>query len=127
MGKNWTQLYRMVFLSPYLSPYNAHSECEMKVNPTCSGLKIKRKTTPMPQEIIHQVPAVLVAPLLTRQPANDYKTAQVIYDFLATGPGEASVKEGDYVMVTSEDDGSGWTLVATPDQSGVIPTYALQW
>ena len=51
---------------------------------------------------------------------------KMLYPYQATNEGEISVSEGDDIIVTEQDDGSGWTTVRCGHDSGLVPTSYLE-
>ncbi|KAF6011404.1 hypothetical protein HII13_002498 [Brettanomyces bruxellensis] len=47
---------------------------------------------------------------------------QALYDYQARGSDELSIKAGDKIVVTSKDDGSGWTEGQLNGSTGLFPT-----
>ncbi|ODV76745.1 FCH-domain-containing protein [Suhomyces tanzawaensis NRRL Y-17324] len=54
-------------------------------------------------------------------------TAKALYEYSATGDDEVSISAGDQLLVTGEDDGSGWTKVRLGDGSeGLVPSTYIE-
>ena len=51
---------------------------------------------------------------------------KMLYPYQATNDGEISVVEGDDIVITEQDDGSGWTSVRCGRENGLVPTSYLE-
>ena len=51
---------------------------------------------------------------------------KMLYAYQTMNEGEISVEEGDEIVITEPDDGSGWTSVRHDGSSGLVPTTYLE-
>ncbi|KAI8999303.1 hypothetical protein BC832DRAFT_220695 [Gaertneriomyces semiglobifer] len=76
-----------------------------------------------------KLPGIPVAHSRSRSPspAKKRKEIQMIvaFDYTSTNDDELTIQAGQKVRVVSEDDGSGWTMVAGESGQGLVPTSYL--
>ncbi|KAF9046761.1 hypothetical protein BJ165DRAFT_1345726, partial [Panaeolus papilionaceus] len=122
-----------------------HAKCELKVPATCEEAEerptstIFRRTSASQQDLKYflrahsqspdNTPAITPSASSFVQPSSpehssneDYPSARVLFDFMATSEFELGVAEGGLVRVLEDDDGSGWVKVIDGEgDSGLVP------
>ncbi|KAJ3107447.1 hypothetical protein HDU97_004043 [Phlyctochytrium planicorne] len=111
----------------------AHIKCELKIPPTCTGIRISRSKHRSKQLPAHRSTTPTISrPVHLETPQIEAvvgSIAVVLYDYeppCDAPEDEISVVEGDSVTVVETDDGSGWTRVLCGDKCGLVPTAYIQ-
>ncbi|PYH86395.1 putative actin polymerization protein Bzz1 [Aspergillus uvarum CBS 121591] len=82
--------------------------------------KRNRVLAPPPAQYINSPPST---PTLSSRPASSEPRGKMLYPYQAQGDDEATVQEGDDIVILEPDDGSGWLRVRTPatGNEGLVP------
>ncbi|KAL9103541.1 MAG: hypothetical protein Q9163_001419 [Psora crenata] len=100
---------------------------ESAKNKPAVGARKNRVLAPPPTSYVSEAPSNSPAGGVTSTTSNPSEIkGKMLYPYQAMNEGEISVEEGDDVIVTEPDDGSGWTGVRQAHNTGLVPTTYLE-
>ena len=108
-------------------PTEKDTEPEPVKSKPATGTRRNRIVAPPPTQYVSEAPANGSFGGRTSATSNPSEPrGKMLYAYQATNDGEISVEEGDEVVITESDDGSGWTGVRHGHDSGLVPTTYLE-